>query len=80
MFGNLRSAPVQQFNIKESLAIKDIVEIDNIIEENMKLLRELENSDKEGQSNLTQESSEIDYSKLVEVCSDGFSGKYILNN
>ena len=80
MFGNLRSAPVQQFNIKESLAIKDIVEIDNIIEENMKLPRELENSDKEGQSNLTQESSEIDYSKLVEACSDGFGGKYILND
>lgn len=80
MLGNLENAPVRQFNIKESLAIKDIVEVDNIIEKNRKLLRELENSDKEGQSNLTQESSEIDYSKLVEACSDGFGGKYILND
>lgn len=77
MLGN---APAPQFNIKESLAIKDIIEVDNIIEENRKILNELENSDKEGQSDLTQESSGIDYSKLVEACSDGFGGKYILND
>ena len=77
MLGN---APAPQFNVKESLAIKDIIEVDSIIEKNRKLLHELENSDKEGQSNLTRESSEIDYSKLVEACSDGFGGKYILND
>ena len=80
MFGNLGSAPVQQFNVSDSFfATKNLAKIDDLIEKNEKL-EELEDSNKKGQSNLTQESSEIDYSKLVEACSDGFGGKYILND
>ena len=73
MFGN--------FNVSDGFfATKNLAEIDDLIERNEKLLKKLGNADKKEQSDLTQESSEVDYSKLVETCSDGFGGKYILND
>ena len=72
---------MQKPNIVESLSIKNIAEIDKVIEMNEKLLKELENLDNKEQSDLSEEDTpKTDYSELVEMCFDGFGGKYILKD